>query len=1213
MDPAKAFILSALTNLLLYVFSVKVNIANNSSLEQYLCHNQIQSGMTLILLSTSHYSVLNKNFCIVQNVSNVMIRSQSSENAAKINCFDNWNGFGFYNTTNLTLYGLVFYHCGCEIQLPYNVHEHTNKSNLYIGSHQRAVLLFSNCFNTTVHSVIIQGPYHGFGMIFVNALGTSNITRVNVSDNLRDKTCPTIGNWMNYSCTGSGIVLVFLDNTFINGSQNMTVLLTCLRVNNNRNAYLFSKSFVDIFKQRKSPILSGTGLTLLYFSTCTINVGAVDLDISNNQATHVGAVLIAFKNTSIQNIGLSQMIIEKNIIPYTNSFSLSAGVTIISVLGPGNFALEHSFLSITTSNISFNQAHKGGGILMHFQPYSDPNIFFELSNCNFVGNQAYLLGSAMLIDTSKLIRHHSLAQTFFRVRMNTVYAAKNSGPLLSIPVQFDVSVFAFKPTRLEIEIFSSKFFNNTGSVFYVYGSRISIFGYFLCTNNTSKSGSCLHLAGLSWIQTTEKTFCIFSHNKALLSGGAIYGDNLGIPFDICTIAPKTRSERVIMKFENNLASLDGRDIKSHNLYNCSLLFDVHISMEQGTYEFYKKVLQFNQSLNTSISSTVNRLYTTANETHLKMFSGQTIHIPLIAVDAANNPVYTTVMLSTYPSNSHQWITEGESIYNVYANVKNILKFKLASTTITKSTGKIAVHTTSFPSVNLIFKVSIFPCPKGFSASSINHSCDCSPFLKHVDKRITCDVQNVTIALPHSSWFGIIKNNDLGYVEAFSYNCPPEYCKHTSIFNPSTNLQDPLCKHNRTGIMCGQCAEGLSLVFGSDECHQCSNLWVLSLLMYALIGMGMVVILFSIKFTVSSGMIGGMIFFANVALISLHSDLLSKQLYAQIIKILMAFLNLNIGFSVCFYNDMNNLSKMALNFAFPLYLWCIVLGLVLISRYSTKVANLTVGSSVQVLATLVQFSFSKILLAVCDTLTSSSILISSNNYSSFSAWYFEGNMKYFAGKHLVLCLVSLAFLLLFILPFLIFTSFFSYIKSCRSVSFRLQPVLDAYNGPYKDRYRFWFGVRQWLMVLLYVLYSVLRGDYPKLMLFINVIAITGFMVIQICLKPFKSFFINVIDIWFLFLLFISNNVAYFLISNRTTVATTTSSAAVSTILSVYLSSVLVILIYHMLVSTRKMRKVAKVLVNLSQDSWCGLKMDNGVVNHDKDHYRVPLLVAVDGKN
>ena len=217
----------------LTVYSNKINIKNGSALDYYLCNDGIQSGMTIMLSSVVDYVMPKQSFCIVQNVSNVIITSESSVVPAKITCSNNWSGFGFYNTTNLTLCGLVFLHCGGEITLPFNVQQFTNNSNVFIGPHQRAVLLFSNCINTTVHNVSIQGPYHGFGMLFNNALGQTEIAHVNVSNNLREQICTTISTSKNYSCSGSGIVFVFYDMKVSKIIENTVVLLTYIQLNKN--------------------------------------------------------------------------------------------------------------------------------------------------------------------------------------------------------------------------------------------------------------------------------------------------------------------------------------------------------------------------------------------------------------------------------------------------------------------------------------------------------------------------------------------------------------------------------------------------------------------------------------------------------------------------------------------------------------------------------------------------------------------------------------------------------------------------------------------------------------------------------------------------------------------------------------------------------------------------------------------------------------------
>ena len=1188
----------------LTAYSNKINIKNGSSLNYYLCNDRIQSGMTFMLSSVVDYVIFKQSFCMVQNVSNVTITSESS--VAKITCSDNLNGFGFYNTTNLTLCGLVFLHCGGEITLPFNVQQFTNNSNVFIGPHQRAVLLFSNCLNTTVHNVSIQGPYHGFGMLFINALGQSKIAHVNVSNNLREQICTTISTSKNYSCSGSGIVFFFSDIKISKIIESTVVLLTYIQLNNNQNFYSFEENHADILDTYKNvPILSGTGLTFLLYCEYTTFMSAYMLEVLNNKASHIGGILILFNTSSPNFILFSNLNIENNSIPFTNTISYSAGITVISISGPGNSTSSRSYLYILESKIALNKAFKGSGILIHLELTSYLKLYFHLDSCTFVRNQAYSQGSALMIESQKF--YTSSLFRYFHVHFRNVSALENSGPQVSNNLNYDGSVFLFSPMNTELAVEFSKFENNVGSVFKVYNNYVSLKENVQCSNNTSNSGSCFHLIGGSYIKLYAGSFTLFNNNKALLSGGAIYADNQGLPIDLCTVASYTGSEKVFLRFENNSANLDGNDIKSQSIYNCSLYYNK--TKLQGSFKIYKKIFYFNATSNLSLSSNVYKLISSAKN-HQIIFSGQTIHIPLKAIDVANHPVYTRVMVSIYNNNGHQWKLDEGTIYSdVYADLKtnNSLSVTILSLTNTNSTGKLMIQTISHPPINLTFNVFMMECPHGFTISSTSHKCECSTFLHRVDQKIKCDIQSMTVTIPPSSWFGTIRDQDT-FFELFSFNCPPQYCKQSSVFTPSDISSKSICNNKRTGIMCGQCDNGLSLVFGSEECHQCSNYWILSLIFYAIGGVCLVLTLFFINLTVSSGMLGGIIFFANMSLISLHSDLLSNELYTRPINIMMSFLNLNLGFPVCFYNGMDNITKTALLFSFPLYLWCIVLGLVLISRHSTRVANLIVGSSVQVLATLIHFSFAKLLLNIFDTLTSSNILTSHNN-SLYTVWYFDGNIKYFTGSHLVLCVVSITVLLLFILPYLLFLSFASYLGFCRSLNYYLRPMIDAYNGPYKDRYRFWFGMRQWLMVALYVLYSIKRGSHPDVMLAINIIAILFFMTLQICVKPFKNVMILFIDTWFLFLLICANVTAFLSVSKNTVFANHFSSEGLTAILLVYLVSVSIIILCHVFVSTKILRRVMKKVSSFLKATLFCLKKITDIDENNIEHYRAPLLVEV----
>lgn len=70
-------------------------------------------------------------------------------------------------------------------------------------------------------------------------------------------------------------------------------------------------------------------------------------------------------------------------------------------------------------------------------------------------------------------------------------------------------------------------------------------------------------------------------------------------------------------------------------------------------------------------------------------------------------------------------------------------------------------------------------------------------------------------------------------------------------------QDEQCHYNRTGILCGSCPKGWSVVLGSSECHECSSVWLLLILPFALAGVLLVVVIHFLNLTVTMGTVSGL--------------------------------------------------------------------------------------------------------------------------------------------------------------------------------------------------------------------------------------------------------------------------------------------------------------------------------------------------------------------
>ena len=102
-------------------------------------------------------------------------------------------------------------------------------------------------------------------------------------------------------------------------------------------------------------------------------------------------------------------------------------------------------------------------------------------------------------------------------------------------------------------------------------------------------------------------------------------------------------------------------------------------------------------------------------------------------------------------------------------------------------------------------------------------------------------------------------------------------------------------------------------------------------------------------------------------------------------------------------------------------------------------------------------------------------------SSLALWLYDGNVPFLQGKHIGLFLMALAVAVFFILPFTLLVLFAPCIQASNHRLFKwlkrkLWPLLDAYQAPYKDKFRFWTGLMLVVRSILLVGYGLnILGD------------------------------------------------------------------------------------------------------------------------------------------
>ena len=359
-------------------------------------------------------------------------------------------------------------------------------------------------------------------------------------------------------------------------------------------------------------------------------------------------------------------------------------------------------------------------------------------------------------------------------------------------------------------------------------------------------------------------------------------------------------------------------------------------------------------------------------------------------------------------------------------------------------------------------ISFRSCPSGFSLSrNPPFKCDCNHLLQQMP-RVTCDIQHQTISRDGLVWVGTYDNETV----AASKYCPYNYCKsiHTDInlesdgeyTNQSTT--DFQCNLHHSGVLCGGCQPGLSLALGTNQCLPCSNIYISLLLPFAMAGLLLVFFIKLLNLTISQGTMNELIFYVNV--VSANKYLYYSQTSVNPMTLFIAWFNLDLGIETCFFNGLTAYSRTWLQFVFPLYIWAIAGLIIIIAKYSNRMAKVIGNNGVPVLATLFFLSYAKLFNTIITALSYTRLYTTQDQ--NYLVWSADGNVDYFGPKHIPLFCVAVAALVFLWFPYTLLLLLGQWLHrlNCRIITrmlLNLKPFLDAHFAALKDKHRYWFGL------------------------------------------------------------------------------------------------------------------------------------------------------------
>ena len=648
-----------------------------------------------------------------------------------------------------------------------------------------------------------------------------------------------------------------------------------------------------------------------------------------------------------------------------------------------------------------------------------------------------------------------------------------------------------------ITLDNTNFTNNNCTGIVLQATIVQIRNHILINRNTGLFGGALQLRR-SVIPIKDKKIPVFvqkysklhflqmselqvSNNTAIKYGGGLYIEETceeRNPNGSCFFHLNLIPDKVKMYFVSNNAILGGDAIFGGCLSNCSIfrlnktnLYKVVNITKKGNI-FWKLVQLGGKQSPSRFAEYPQRVVfctDSANGTEISMshnvtaYKGLLFNISLMVVDKDNYSSVGFINIEVVPSQNVGDIQFGEGQEN-QETTKYCRNYSYSVSTSQDSVGlnlllkRARSRTAGLTWLNVKFE----DCPFGFLPDKEKKRCTCPSIVENNGIQCSDDHSLIVSAL---TWVGKVQ----GRLAVQHQNC--QYCKAEGE-QVITEASDEICIQNRAGILCGACAGGYSLKLGGHRCGDCSNSTykgVLLILLFIFLGLLLVITLLKLNLTVSTGLINAFIFYSNIVY-SNHDIFLpinneSNNVYlnnaVSALYTFQAWINLDFGFDVCFFDGLTTYQATWIQFIFPLYIWVLILILILSSHFSIRVSKLIGENAVSVLATLFLLSYTKLLLTIISVFSYITLSLD-NGKRSHPLWVPDANIKYLSDKHIPLFIVGVFMTLFYIIPFTLLIAFGPILQAKSEYRIfkwinKIKPFLDTFYGPFTDKYRYWPGL------------------------------------------------------------------------------------------------------------------------------------------------------------
>lgn len=865
-------------------------------------------------------------------------------------------------------------------------------------------------------------------------------------------------------------------------------------------------------------IMQGISNVSVSFSDCLFMNNEAFIGGGLSVKTYIGMTNQTMTNIEVQ---ITNSVFKENGCTLNDHAYYGGGACFAFTTYLYGLAITHSHYLVRNVSFIGNCSKVGGGISYlsdRNRKISADSLstFVDFENSSFTNNSASF-GSAVFMSPNvfkKLSLGTAMAPTFTNCHFKDNTVSKNTTLYSQYGVQSTVGIGTVYASVYNINFQGYNHFEgNRGTAVYVVNGVVNFknsSAQFI--NNTGNQGGALALIGSSVLTIGPRNYS-FINNTAYYEGGAIYvmladnGDFVTSRSCFFQYEDNDGTVSFSITWNSNITFL-GNIAKNHTAGHAIYATSVHCCevVSNGTTGYNYNDLLVDPSQVFTIRgikfdndpllqpqiATDGALLNSSKPTSQTVIPGQKYGHGVMIMDDLGQPVEILFMASIQRNT--------KNVHLDFSSVGDKLQLR-------GKPGEVAtiyLQTVSQRKSYVRLNVKLIDCPPGFV---LNDNVECVCRAHAYWGMIKCNLETFQSHLIYGFWVGLlISQNRSELVTAGS----PFFDYGNSISNDSefevilpqrySELSKSVCGETRTGILCGRCQENYTVHFHSpnflckpvQEVGGCKLGWLFYILseLVPVTIVFITVLVVNISFT--SGAVNGFILFGQLldtldidtsGIISLpDSAKESIRGWTQGYQAIYGFINLDYfsyePISFCLWKDASALDMLAVKYITILYTLLMIVVVILImnkcaGRCCGKYCRITTvkTSMIHGISAFLMICYTQCIKVSLNLLTPVQLQPEKNSMfiPSHRLWY-NGEVHYFGQNHLPYALPAMFFLCIIgIIPPVLLLSYpllnklmaFFGCENCKflnCITFSgLKPLLDCFQGCFKDNYRFFSGL------------------------------------------------------------------------------------------------------------------------------------------------------------